>query len=462
MVKKILLVGFLVISVAGFSQVPSGLSMLFEEDPTLLITRIKVVIRGGSLVDPAGKSGVASMMSELMLRGTKTKKRTAFQKSVESLGAQFTTGATHDMISFDGAVVKENTSALLALMQEAIREPAFDAKEFANLKKETLAEISHLKNQNYRLGGLVVRKAIFAGTPLEFPTIGTLETVKKITLKDIQSAYHEHFQRNRFIFAVATSVPKAEMEKELKVFWEGFPVKPVTDEANYEPKSPSANTLILIHKPKTSTGAILMAQPGIVAQDPDRYALSIGNFSFGGEPLVSRLFRIVRSELGYTYSIFSTYGTTGGLSNQKGIYAIGATPSMEFTAKTLFKTLELWNHYEASGLETDELRLARESLVNSYPFEFDAAEKRLGLRLSSLVYDVPILTPIQYEKTINEVGRKEIKKAVLSHHGSKPWVIAVVADKDQFAKLLDEEQKNIPEAKRLKISKVISPDDVIK
>src|SRR5690606_6908444 len=139
---------------------------------------------------------------------------------------------------------------------------------------------------------------------------------------------------------------------------------------------------------------------GITAQDPDRFALDLGNFSFGGEPLVSRLFRIVRGELGYTYSVSSTYSVMGALSFQKGVMAIVSTPSVGCTTKAIRETLSMWEEYLREGVKKDELNLAQESVVNSYPFDFESADKRLSKRLYSPLYNVPILSPTDYKKTI--------------------------------------------------------------
>jgi predicted Zn-dependent peptidase len=151
----------------------------------------------------------------------------------------------------------------------------------------------------------------------------------------------------------------------------------------------------------------------------------------------------------------------GSLSYQPGIYSIVSTPSVEFTTKTLFKTLSSWQDYMRNGLRKDELSLAQESSVNSYPFEFESAQKRLGQRVYSELYGVPVLTQEEYEKTLDKVGNRELKKALKDRHTEKGWIITLVADKDVIAAQLAEEQKGIPYESQLKISKVITPAELI-
>ena len=177
--------------------------------------------------------------------------------------------------------------------------------------------------------------------------------------------------------------------------------------------------------------------------------------------LVSRLFRTIRGELGWTYAIGSSYSSLGGLSGQRGLFSIASTPSVEFTSKTIFKTLEMWKSYLEEGLTGDELDMAKDSLVNSYPFEFETADKRVAHKLDSFLYNIPVLTPEEFAGKIGSISNRKLRRALKEKQEAESWLIALVADKEVVAKDLEEYQKNIPEEKRLKISKVYSPEELV-
>jgi len=134
---------------------------------------------------------------------------------------------------------------------------------------------------------------------------------------------------------------------------------------------------------------------------------------------------------------------------------------VEFTTKTLTKTMSMWSDYLKKGLDGEELTLAQESLVNSYPFEFDSAKKRLSQQMQSELYGIPVLTPEQYKKTIFDIDNGEIKKVLSETAAENNWIVSLVADADEFTKQLEAEQKDVPVAKRLKIFKRLNPDEVI-
>ena len=274
--------------------------LLYEEDPSALVSTIQVVVKSGSSEEAVGKQGVTNLFSELMLRGTKKYERQKFQSLLERLGATLSVSVSHDKIVFSGQVIKDNTFEFVKLLEEALLKPKFSEKEFNSLKVEIINQIAHIKNSNNRLGGVAIRQELFKGTPLEKPSSGTLSSVRKLQLADVLRSYNNAFHRQNLLFAVVSPFKETQWKGVLKELWQKFPDGAQKTRRIFEPKVPETPTLIVIHKPKTSTGVLTFAQKGITAQDPDRYALGSGNFSFGGEPLVSRLFRIVRGELGWT------------------------------------------------------------------------------------------------------------------------------------------------------------------
>ncbi len=441
--------------------VPVSPKVFYEKNPSALTTTLSVIVMTGSVDDPVEKSGLSNIVAEMVLRGTKKRSRQKFQSELERMGGALSAVVTQDTIQFSGGVIKENTQKFIALLEEALLHPAFTEKDFQELKREILNDILHVKNSNNRLGGLAARREIFKGTPLERPVIGSQSTIEKISLSDVLRKYNDYFDRPKIIFAAASPFPESEMISDFARIWRQFPDGAKPPKRAVKLQIPEKPTLIVIHKPKTSTGSLFFAQGGITAQDPDRYTLKTGNFSFGGEPLVSRLFKTIRGELGWTYAIGSSYASLGGVSNQQGLFSISSTPSVEYTSKTIFKTLEMWKSYLESGLSGDELDLAKDSLINSYPFEFETAEKRVSQKLTSYLYNIPILSPEEFSETIGGINNKKLKSVLKEKHNTQSWLIALVADKDVVAKDLEEFQKDIPQEKRLTISKVYTPDELV-
>ncbi len=436
-------------------------TIIFESDPTLLTTTVRIIFLSGTAADPEGKGGTANLLSELLLRGTKKHSRDEMQEAFERIGSAFEVSAAHDKIIHHGEVIHENTEAFLKLVIESLTQPAFSKKEFESLKRETLAEINHVKNSNGALAGLALRKVLFEGTPLERSGAGTLSSLKRIEMKDLKDYYNRYYNQSNVLFGVASPLPEKKIRELLMKLVKGLPKGVKSAPIVVDLKLPTKPTLVIVDKAGTETGTVFLGQGGITAQDPDRFALDVGNFSFGGEPLVSRLFRTVRGELGYTYSISSTYSAMGALSYQKGIYSIISTPSIEFTTKTIRKSLDMWDEFLEKGATKDELSLAQESMVNSYPFDFESPDKRLSKRLYSHVYSTPLLSPDQYKSTIDAITNDSLRKSLKQRHTENGWWITLVADAKTMEKQLASEQTGVSDGDRLTIARRFKPEDLI-
>ena len=430
-------------------------TILYEQDSTLLTTTIEVVLTVGATDDPVGKNGLTQFMGSLMLRGTKKEKRSEFQSTVEQMGGSLNVIATEDSLVFLGRVIRENTAPFLNKIRDFILTPRFDKKELSMLKNEILADIMDAKNSNMALAGLALRRTLFPHTVLEKPVAGGLSSVSSISFSDIESAYNNYVHRGNLLFAVASPLDPSEIKPALSGIWLKLPDGARHQPRSLEPDVPDSVKVVLVQKPPTSTGVMILAQKGIKAQDPDRYALALGDFVFGSEPLISRLFRIIRGELGWTYAIRSSYNTLGPLTYQKGIYSIAATPSIEFTGKSVFEILKMWREYLKKGVNQSDLQLAQDSAINSYPFDFETAELRLGRKLSSLRYQIPLYTQNEYKKKIRGISPSSILKALHQKHTSHGWVLILVGDAKQISA-----QLKAP-GEKLAISETFQPDELI-
>lgn len=435
--------------------------VIVEKDPTLLTTNVSVIFLSGSLQDPPGKKGVANLLAQILLRGTRSRTREQFQQELEKLGGSISAATAHDRMGFTMEVISENTGKLLALLEDAIVRPAFDKKEFDSLKREITDKIQFVKNHNGALAGLALRRALFEGTPMELPEYGTLSTIKAVTLPDVVKYYNQYMSQANVLFGVAGPLDEAKFKKPLLKLFASLPPGTKTPVVKVDMAQPSAPKMVLVNKPKTETGTIILGQKGITAQDDLRYTLAVGDYAFGGEALVARLFKVIRSELGWTYSIASSYGLVAP-SNQSSAYVISSTPSVEFASKALLKEMEMWKEYREQGLNKDELKLAHEAMVNSYPFTFATAAGRLSARMYSEVYGTPVLSPADYEKTIRAIDNKKIKEALAQRSTQNGWMVSVVADGDIFTKQLADAQKDTPEAERLKVAKVYTPEEIVR
>lgn len=101
-------------------QLPNGLTLLLLEKHELPLISIEVVLRSGSVADPAGKEGVASLTASLLRKGTATRSSEQFSSDLDFIGMQYGGDADQDATHFSADFLKKDLDAALALLGDVL------------------------------------------------------------------------------------------------------------------------------------------------------------------------------------------------------------------------------------------------------------------------------------------------------------------------------------------------------
>lgn len=141
-------------------------TVLTLPEPSLPLVRFALVLRQGSLVDPTGKAGRARLMVELLLRGTRSKSRSAWNRELERLGSQVGATVTNELTLLHGITLKRNLAATIDLVSEALLTPALADEECEGLVRELVDSLRCERDSDDALADLFWRRALYPDHPL--------------------------------------------------------------------------------------------------------------------------------------------------------------------------------------------------------------------------------------------------------------------------------------------------------
>jgi zinc protease len=119
---------------------------------------------------------------------------------------------------------------------------------------------------------------------------------------------------------------------------------------------------------------VLVGQPGFKRQDPDFFALTVGNHILGGGGFTSRLTEEVREKRGLTYGVYSHFAP--GL--HAGAFTIGLQTRPDQAQQALQLVREVVSKFVANGPTAAELQAAKDNLIGGFPLLIDSNRKLLG------------------------------------------------------------------------------------
>lgn len=402
-----------------------------EESHALPLVHFQVVIPEGSLGDPLGKEGLTRLSARMLRRGTKSRDTRAIDEAVDALGAELSIDTTPSFVRIAGSVIRRSLEPMLALVSELLHEPTFPETELSQLKRESIAALLELTDNDQGLCAVQFRRTLFAGHPYARSALGTRRSIESIQHAEVVARFRDVLAQRPRVMAFSGAITRAEAEALSRQYFANG-----TAESSQRPRPPEptpiqGRKLVIVDKPERTQTQIQLGSLGTHPHDDDHTALLVGNAIFGGT-FTARLMRAVRSERGWSYGASSRLAidrVREGFSVWTFPAAADATPCIELE----LTLLEDWIEH---GIKEDELAFAKSYLVKSHAFSVDTADKRVEQALDVWLYDLPADYFSAYTTRIEQVSVEQVNAALKRRLSSKNLVITVLATESEIGAAL--------------------------
>ena len=369
--------GSVVPKAGGGVRVPAHERFVLENGITLVIVprrdvplvAFNAVLRGGSLGDPAGKPGVASLLAGLLEKGAGKRDAFAFADAVEGVGGSFSAGANAESISVRGQFLARDQQLMLELLADALLRPRFESEELETLSARHIEMIKAAKDADpSELIGLYGRAFLFEGHPYSYPVIGSETSLAAITQQDVLDYYAAHFGADRLTLVFSGDVDSGWLRRMVtKLF--GRWRKAAASAPHLNPTARlQGRRVLLIDSPGSVQTYFWVANVGVDRHYRHRAALDLVITLYGG-----RFTSIINTELRINSGL--SYGARSGFTRGTvpGEFAIQSYAEAINTDKALDLTLQTLERLKREGVTGDMLESARAYVLGQYPLNFETA-----------------------------------------------------------------------------------------
>ena len=167
---------------------------------------------------------------------------------------------------------------------------------------------------------------------------------------------------------------------------------------------------------------------GGVFRDQDYPALEVAAQILGGG-FSSRLFRRVRTELGYAYNVGAGWGAQ---YDHPGLFTISGSTQSKHTVDTLKAVREELDKIRVGEVTDQELQTAKDTVLNSFVFRFDRPSKTLNRLLIYEYYGYPRDFIFQYQKAIAAVTKADVLRAAQKYFRPQDLTYVAVGNSKEF------------------------------
>ncbi len=413
-------------------QLANGMVIFLQEDHELPIVGGMMRIRGGSIQEPANKVGMVDAYGAVWRTGGTTK-RTGDQLDdfLEARAAKVETGSGADSTTISFNCLKDKLDEVFPVFLEVLREPAFREDKLELAKTQMNTDIAR---RNDDIGEIAGREAVRLayGRDNPYARIPEYSTVAAITRDDLVKWHETFVHPNNIILGVYGDFDPAAMEQRLRQAFESWPQAPVPPKPKIDFHDPKPG-LYFIEKSDVTQSEIRMITLGIQRNNPDYFSVNVMNDVLGGG-FASRLFKTIRTEKGLAYSVG---GGIGASFDHPGIFRIAMgtkSPSTVDAIQALDS--ELSNLLASKPITSEEVREAKDSILNRFIFNFDSKDKVLGERMLYEFYGYPADFLERYRAGIEKSTPQEANRVAHEYVHPRQFAVLVVGTQAAFGKPL--------------------------
>ena len=412
-------------------ELPNGMVVFLQEDHELPIIDGTARVRGGSRSEAANKVGLVDIYGEVWRTGgSKNQTGDQLDDYLEIRAAKVETNGGVDSTTISWSCLKGDFDDVFKAFNDVLREPEFRADKLDLTQKEMFDSISRRNDDVSQIASRESTKLAYAKDN-PYAREPEYATVAAVTRQDLIDWHHSHVHPNDIILGIVGDFDSAAMEAKLRQAFgdwpKGPPVKPA--EIEFHPAKPG---YYLIPKEDVNQSSIRMTEIGIRRDNPDYYAAQVFNEAFGGG-FSSRLFKSIRTAQGLAYGVGAGIGAT---FDHPGIVRVSMSTKSATTVESIQALYKEIDGLQTNPISDDEIKRAKDAILNSFVFNFDSPEKVLRERMAYEFYGYPADFLERYRAGIEKVGREDVARAAAKYLHKDKLAVLVIGNTAEFDKPL--------------------------
>ncbi|MCS7249902.1 MAG: insulinase family protein [candidate division WOR-3 bacterium] len=397
-----------------FDSLENGLKIYGYRDNKLPMVRLRVIIRAGSSYDPIGKEGLANLVVNMLLRGTKKRSYEELYNFVENLGGRLEGYCDYDFSQIEIVTLSRYLDTMIILLKEILTMPKFAEEDFIKLKREIIGRIKISENfPTYILEKEFQKNFYPKDYPYRHLPEGEITSLEKIEIRDIKNFYEAYYHPNNYFFILVGDFLLERLKEKMKELFSNLPRKEIPRLKIESFPKIEKKKMIVIKKKEINQSYILLGFEAPSGNNLDVIPLRVMNFIFGGGALNSRLGKLIREKEGLAYDVGSYFTRRYFPSH----FICEMQTEIKNTDYAIDLIIEELKKLKEKGINKDELIQAKRFYFGNIPISIDSYSDKaniireiaileLGLDyLSRLLTEINKLT---CEK-INEIAKRYIK-----------------------------------------------------
>ncbi len=413
------------------STLPNGLQVwVLPRQGLPRVDYVLAVLGAGTAGDATDRPGQASMLAGLLNEGTAQRDARAIAEATQGMGGALGADATHDGVLVSASALASQAEAMMKLLAEVARQPAFAAGEVKLAKDNALQALKVAQaTPAFRADGALAR-VVYGSHPYG-NTQPTEAAINAITAEALRAEHARRFRPDRALLVITGCVSVAQAQAWARAAFGDWQAQGQPLPETPAPQAAAVPQRLLIDRPGSTQSTLRLGRPGAPAGSADNVALRVASTVLGSG-FTSRINLNLREEKGYTY------GASAGARSfrQGGGIVGGADVRNEVTGASLKEFIAEYQRIGEELVPAAELADSKRYLAGSYVL----GTQQQGALAQTLARNWLVGLPPGYlgefVPRVQKVSAEQLREVAKKYFAAETQSIVVVGDKAAVAEQL--------------------------
>ena len=373
-----------------------GIELYFYPIESIRSVTIAFNVGVGSVYESEKISGISHFIEHLSFRGTQKYAMKELKLKIESVGGLLNAWTDKENTVYYAKVPSFHAFQTFDVLKSIVFEPLF-RKEDLELEREIIFHeyLSHLEDPVSNVFDLMYTNSLDG--PHSKPVIGREETIKNISLEQIQKFHDEFYTPLNIKVIIVGYLDEKNLNlirNELR-FFGGFK----TTKHKSKVKTGVIKGKVLKNNQQTH---LLYVKPGFSLQSEERFSAMVLN-TLLSSGMSSYLFNEIREKLGLVYDIY----TMNMFHKDWGLFTLYAATSEEKVEVFHSKLFEVLSDFK---LTDDLYDYGIKSLIGTLELSTESTATLTNMIIDYLTNDIKPMMPLELIQRIKNVSKEEVQK----------------------------------------------------
>lgn len=411
-------------------MLPNGTNLIVIENHKIPLVTVRLVFTNAGSYNDGEKFGLASLTSEMLMKGTKQRTALQIADDIDYLGGVLSTASDWDGSYITLSVLKKHLQKGIEILTDVLLNPVFEHSELERLRMQRLSSILMNKDEPSNLSEKRFNKTIYRNLPYANPQEGTEESIKNLNTNDLKEFYCNNYLSNNLIIAFVGDITS---EEALKTCEDNF----INLRSNFNhsvnigkmSEDKSLTKVYIVNKADAVQSNLKIGHIGISRNNPDYLKVLVMNTLVGGY-FGSRINYTLREKYGYTYGArtsFSCYLYSGDFSADTDV-------RNEVTDKSVSIIIDELQRITSEEVTDEEMQTVKNYLTGTFSLQLETANQIAAKVILLKLYNLPKDYYSKYISNIKAITKLDILETARKY--IKPEELKIIVSGD-YKKIKD-------------------------